>query len=66
MNFNLVVIMSCIIAATYWLEENTKWLMHISGVILIIIIASALGSSGIVPSSADAMTGNLNGLYHLA
>lgn len=53
MNLNLVLIMSIVIAATYWLEENTKWIAHISGVILIIIVASALGSSGIVPSSTE-------------
>lgn len=53
MNFNLIVIMSLVIAITYWLEENTKWIAHISGVILIIIIASALGSSGMIPSSSE-------------
>lgn len=53
MSLNLVLIMSVVIAATYWLEENTKWIAHISGVILIIIVASALGGSGIVPSSSE-------------
>lgn len=53
MSLNLFIIMSFVIALSYWLEEHTKWITHISGVILIIIIASILGSTGIVPSSTD-------------
>ena len=53
MTLNLFIIMSSVIALSYWLEEHTKWISHISGVILIIIIASVLGSTGIIPSSTD-------------
>jgi uncharacterized membrane protein len=45
--------MSSAIALSYWLEEHTKWISHISGVILIIIIGSILGSTGILPSSTN-------------
>lgn len=53
MTLNLFIIMSSVIALSYWLEEHTKWISHISGVILIIIIASVLGSSEIIPSSTE-------------
>jgi len=46
--------MSSVIAFSYWLEEHTRWVAHISGVLLIIIIASILGNSGLVPASDNA------------
>ena len=52
--FALFFIMSFVIAFSYWLEEHTKWIAHISGIILIIIIASVLSSLGLVPSSLNA------------
>ena len=51
MNFYLIFIMSVVIAMSYWLEEHTKWVAHISGTVLIIIIASILSSVDIIPSS---------------
>ena len=51
MSFHLIFIMSIVIALSYWLEEHTKWVAHISGTVLIIIIASILGSIDIIPSS---------------
>lgn len=51
MSFYLIFIMSVVIALSYWLEEHTKWVAHISGTVLIIIIASILGSIDIIPSS---------------
>ena len=51
MNFYLIFIMSVVIALSYWLEEHTKWVAHISGTVLIIIIASILSGSNVIPSS---------------
>lgn len=48
-----MLVMSSVIGISYWLEENTKWIAHISGVILIIIIAAILGSTGVIPSSTE-------------
>ena len=41
----------CVIAFSYFLEEKNKWLGHISGVLLIILIAIFLGNVGWVSSS---------------
>src|SRR5215208_7667843 len=53
MTLSIWLITSFVIAVSYWLEEHTKWVTHISGVILIIIIASLLGTAGIIPSTID-------------
>lgn len=47
----LVLVMSAVISVSYWLEEHSRWVTHISGVLLIIIIASILSNAGIIPSS---------------
>ncbi|MCC7006850.1 MAG: DUF819 family protein [Ottowia sp.] len=53
MTFEILLIASLVIAGSYWLEENTLWTLHISSVVLIIILASILGNSAIIPSSSD-------------
>ncbi|CAM2960511.1 hypothetical protein LEWO105114_09680 [Legionella worsleiensis] len=47
--------MSSTIALSYCLEEHTKWISHISVVILNVIIASILDTAEIVPSSTDVV-----------
>lgn len=54
MNLSLFLSMTFVIALSYWLEEHTRWAAHISGVLLIIIIASILGNADLVPSSDNA------------
>lgn len=54
MDIGLFTIMTVVTALCYWLEENTKWVAHISGVLLIIIAGILLGNTGIVPSREDA------------
>lgn len=54
MTLILIVVMSITISLSYWLEENTKWISHISGVLLIIIISAILGNAGIVPNNQEA------------
>jgi len=46
--------MSFVIALGYWLEEHTRWVAHISGLMLIIIIASLLSNAGVVPSTLES------------
>lgn len=53
MTIGLLTVIIFTIAVSYWLEENTKWAMHISGVLLIIIIDIILGNAEIVPSQED-------------
>lgn len=54
MDIGLMTIIMLVIAVCYWLEENTKWAAHISGVLLIIIIGIILGNSNLVPSKEES------------
>lgn len=54
MTFELILIASLVIAICYWLEENTWWALHLSGVVLIILVASILSNSAIIPATKDA------------
>lgn len=51
MNLSLLLVMTGIVSFSYWLEEHTRWIAHISGVMLIIILAAILANSGIIPSA---------------
>jgi len=53
MNLYLFVIMSSVISVSYWLEERTRWAAHISGVLLLIVIASVFGNLNLVSSAEE-------------
>lgn len=53
MTLPLFFIMSVVIAIGYWLEEHTKWIAHISGTVMIIVVASILSNVGLIPSTLE-------------
>lgn len=65
MTASLWLIASFVIAISYWLEEHTKWISHISGIMLIIIIASLLGSAGFIPSAIEQYSIHFNWMVPL-